>query len=67
MLFLGKPRPFPGWGESGSRHSRNIFSVSSLVILKPHLRVERSGSKIEEKIEGGGGMWVLIKSPKCSM
>lgn len=42
VLFLVKASPFPGWGESGSRHSRNIFSVYSLVIVKPHLRVQRS-------------------------
>lgn len=41
VLFLVKPCPFPGWGKSGSRHSRNIFSVYFLVIVKPYLRVER--------------------------
>lgn len=46
VLFLVKPCPFPEWGESGSRHSRNIFSVYSLVILKPHLRAERRGSEM---------------------
>lgn len=53
VLFLVKPCPFPGWGERGSRHSRNIFSVHSLVISKPHLRVKRRGSN-EMKREGWG-------------
>lgn len=49
VLFLVEPCPFPGWGKSGSRHSRNIFSVYSLVILKPHLRVERRGSEMKRE------------------
>ena len=49
VLFLVEPCPFPGWGKSGSRHSRNIFSVHSPVILKPHLREERRGSEIKRE------------------
>lgn len=52
VLFLVKPCSFPGWGKSGSRHSRNIFSVYSLVIRKPHLRVERRGSKMKRECWG---------------
>lgn len=52
--FLLKPRPFPGWGERGSRHSRNIFSVPSLVLRQPHLRAEKRGSL---ELQRGDGRW----------
>lgn len=45
VLCLVQPCRSPGWGDRGSRHSRNIFSVHSLVISKLHLRVKRREEK----------------------